>query len=308
MSESASSPKARGAAGWRAEGERSYLWVIKLMVALSLGLGRRLSRVVVHGIALYFVCFAPRARQASRVYLARALGRPPRWRDVYAHVLCFASTIHDRVYWLRGEQGRFSVQIEGQEHVQAARGASGRGIVFVGAHMGSFEALRVLSQDDDLRVRMLMYPDNANKLNAVLGAINPALLGSIIALGRPQALLQVRDALAEGVCVGVLADRQLADGGGTRLPFLGADAPWPDGPWRMAAMLKAPVVFMAGLYLGDNRYRVCFLPLADFSQLETAGREAALRAAQARYVHILEALCREAPYNWFNFHDIWRAS
>jgi predicted LPLAT superfamily acyltransferase len=24
-----------------------------------------------------------------------------------------------------------------------------------------------------------------------------------------------------------------------------------------------------------------------------------------RYVAILEALCREAPYNWFNFYDFW---
>ena len=24
-----------------------------------------------------------------------------------------------------------------------------------------------------------------------------------------------------------------------------------------------------------------------------------------RYVSTLEALCREAPYNWFNFYDFW---
>ncbi len=24
-----------------------------------------------------------------------------------------------------------------------------------------------------------------------------------------------------------------------------------------------------------------------------------------RYVAILESLCREAPYNWFNFYDFW---
>ena len=28
-------------------------------------------------------------------------------------------------------------------------------------------------------------------------------------------------------------------------------------------------------------------------------------AALARYVATLEALCREAPYNWFNFFDFW---
>jgi predicted LPLAT superfamily acyltransferase len=30
-----------------------------------------------------------------------------------------------------------------------------------------------------------------------------------------------------------------------------------------------------------------------------------VRAALERYVATLEALCREAPYNWFNFYDFW---
>ena len=39
---------------------------------------------------------------------------------------------------------------------------------------------------------------------------------------------------------------------------------------------------------------------------EAAGeRDAAIRAGLERYVATLEALCREAPYNWFNFYDFW---
>jgi len=24
-----------------------------------------------------------------------------------------------------------------------------------------------------------------------------------------------------------------------------------------------------------------------------------------RYVALLESMCRDAPYNWFNFYDFW---
>jgi len=70
-------------------------------------------------------------------------------------------------------------------------------------------------------------------------------------------------------------------------------------------MLRRRVVFMAGLYRGGRDYELRFVELADFAGLDAAGRDAAVRAALERYVATLEALCREAPYNWFNFFDFW---
>ena len=62
---------------------------------------------------------------------------------------------------------------------------------------------------------------------------------------------------------------------------------------------------MAGLYLGTNRYRVVFEPLADFSDVPREARAAAVRAAIERYAQALERLCRAHPFNWFNFYDFW---
>jgi hypothetical protein len=74
---------------------------------------------------------------------------------------------------------------------------------------------------------------------------------------------------------------------------------------RAAAALRRPVIFMAGLYCGGNRYRVVFRPLADFSQRGPLTRERAVCAAIERYVALLEEYCRSEPYNWFNFYDFW---
>ncbi len=96
-----------GQPDWMQQEERSHALVLRFMVWMSLTFGRRLGRVVLHGIAAYFVVFAPKARRASRHYLERALGRHARWRDGYRHVLSFASTIHDRVYLLNDRFERF---------------------------------------------------------------------------------------------------------------------------------------------------------------------------------------------------------
>jgi predicted LPLAT superfamily acyltransferase len=303
---------ATNAAAWAAERERSSAGLLKLMSWIAVRCGRRVSRGVLHLISAYFVLFAPAARRASARYLARVHGRPARWREVYAHVYCFAATILDRVYFLRRETGWLQLTLRGQDTIDNIL-ADGQGAFLVGAHVGSFEALRASGQDrPDLRIAMVMYPDNARKINAALAAIAPDAVPDIIALGRPQAMLQIRERLAEGALVGMLGDRTLhaesSRGQPVRLPFLGDEVEFSDGPFRLAELLRQRIVFMVGLYLGGSRYEVRLEPLADFRErpADAADREARIRAALADYVRRLESLCREQPCNWFNFHDFWR--
>jgi len=119
-------------------------------------------------------------------------------------------------------------------------------------------------------------------------------------------MLEARDKLDQGYLVGMLADRALGDDVTVDCDFLGAPASFPLGPFRMAAMLRRPVFFMTGLYLGGNRYQIHFEPLADFSTTPRAGRNAAIAAAQQAYAARLSHFCRIGPYNWFNFFDFWQ--
>jgi predicted LPLAT superfamily acyltransferase len=75
---------------------------------------------------------------------------------------------------------------------------------------------------------------------------------------------------------------------------------------RAAAMLRRPVYFMTGLYLGGNRYRIVFEQIADFSALAPGARTISVSAAVHQYAAILERHCRAYPYNWFNFLDFWQ--
>jgi predicted LPLAT superfamily acyltransferase len=291
---------------WLRQQERSNLAILRLMVWISLTFGRRIGRVVLYGITAYFVLFAPRARHFSRLYLHRALGRWAEWADGFRHVFSFASTIHDRIYLLNDRFDLFDIQVSGAEPVHAAAD-SGRGAVLIGAHLGSFEVLRAVGRGRaGLKVTMLMYEENARKINATLEAINPAATSDIIPLGRMESMLEARDKLDQGYLVGILGDRSLSDDPTLDCDFLGAPAPFPVGPFRLAAMLARPVYFMTGLYLGGNRYHIHFEPLADFSTTPRSERQAAIAAAQRRYAERLSHYCRQAPYNWFNFFDFWQ--
>jgi predicted LPLAT superfamily acyltransferase len=177
----------------------------------------------------------------------------------------------------------------------------------MGAHLGSFEVIRALGRrDTDLRVAMVMHEGNAQKINAMLAAINPEAVQDIIALGHIDSMLQLRGHLDEGGVAGMLADRTPGDDTLYPVQILGANANLPSGPFRTAALLRRPVVFMTGLYLGDNRYAIHFDPLADFSALALGQRDAAVAEAVRRYAALLDQYCRKAPYNWFNFYDFWQ--
>jgi predicted LPLAT superfamily acyltransferase len=291
---------------WLRQQERSSLAILRLMVWISLTFGRRLSRLVLYGIAAYFVLFSPSARHYSRLYLDRALGRWTEWTDGFRHVFSFASTIHDRIYLLNDRFDLFDIEVIGTEALLAAL-AKQPGALLIGAHLGSFEVLRAIGRDKaGLKVAMMMYAENARKINATLEAINPAATEDIIALGQMDSMLQASDRLDQGYLVGMLADRDLGGDATVDYDFLGKMAAFPVGPFRMAAILRRPVFFMTGLYLGGNRYQVHFEPLADFSETRREDRQAAMHAAQQLYVQRLNHFCRLAPYNWFNFFDFWQ--
>ena len=300
-----SDEKPAGAA-WLQQQEKSNLAILKLMVWISLTFGRRIGRVVLYGITAYYVLFAPQARHFSREYLSRALGRWAEWTDGFRHVLSFASTIHDRIYLLNDRFDLFDIEVIGAEALQASLEKQ-PGALLIGAHLGSFEVLRAVGRGRaGLKVAMLMYEENARKINATLEAINPAASADIIALGRMESMLEARDKLDQGYLVGMLADRGLGNDATVDCDFLGKMAPFPVGPFRMAAMLRRPVFLMAGLYLGGNRYQIHFEPLADFSTTSRAERDTAMRTAQLHYAERLSYFCRLAPYNWFNFFDFWQ--
>ena len=290
---------------WAAQRERGSALLITLMVFVALRLGRPLARVILYFIAAYFFVFAPRARREARAYLRRALGREPSAGDRYRHVFTFAATILDRLYLTRGRYELFDISIEGEELMRAALEA-GKGAFLLGAHLGSFEMMSAIGRrQPGLRVAVAMYTRYASRVAAHFGNGPPASAPEIIPLGRLDSMLRIRDSLEEGKFVGMLADRTFDDAPAQSVAFLGEPALFPSGPMRVAAALRRPVIFMAGLYRGGNRYHVTFRPLADFTQLTRGARETAVRAAIERYVALLEEGCRRDPYNWFNFYDFW---
>lgn len=295
----------KSAPEWAARPERSNTLAIRFIVWVALTMGRRVARLFLYPICLYFFLFAGEARKASRKYLRKVLGREARVGDGFRHIHTFASTILDRVFLLNGRFDKFDVRVHLDEAAQT-KIASKRGCILLGAHLGSFEIMRAYAAEiQGPPASVVMYEENARKLNSVLQAINPNLTQRVIALGKVDSMLKVEQPLQRGEFIGILADRGLEHGGASAtFEFLGEAAKFPTGPMRIGYMLKSPVLLMVGVYRGGNRYDLYVEELADMGRADIPRNEM-IRQAQQKYVTRIEHFCREAPYNWFNFFDFW---
>ncbi len=287
------------AGGWFA------IWLIRF---IGLHFGRGFARLFLYPITLYFYFRRGPERLAARDYFRRIDGKPGNAWRVMRLIHAFASTILDRVFLLaRGIDG-FRVSMRGVDELHRHLDR-GKGVLLLGAHVGSFEVLRVLAaRRPECKLKLVMDKSKTPALTQLLEALAPELSGSVIdtARGGMDIVLALSEAAAEGAMITLLGDRGRPHELMRDARFIGADASFPAAPWLIAALLKVPVVLCLGLYRGGNRYDLVFETLAEQVDLPRTGRNAALDAYIGRYAARLEHYLREAPCNWFNFYDFWQ--
>ncbi|WP_372016782.1 LpxL/LpxP family acyltransferase [Pseudoxanthomonas sp. 10H] len=300
-------------AAWKHRPEGGTRGSIALIVAIARHGGRWLARLCLYPITLYFLCMRGPERRASQAWLERVRGRPAGPWSAARHIHRFASTILDRLFLLGGETWRFDIRVHGLAPL-AALVERGQGALLFGSHLGSFDALRVLSrQRPGLQVRIVLDRTQNPVLTELFDALDPTLAQGVIDGSQPGAAiaLEIQHALESGALVALLVDRAQLHEDTASVPFLGQPARFPLTPWRLAAALHAPVLLCFGLYAGGNRYDLHFEPFLDPAAAPPPPRGARVRWLQERvadYAVRLEHHARRAPFNWFNFYDFWSDS
>jgi predicted LPLAT superfamily acyltransferase len=271
-------------------------------------LGRPAARSLLYPICAYYLLGSGSARRAIARFRERVLGRPAGWRELFRHYYAFASTILDRVYFLSGRFDLFDIRFDGLEVLDREL-AKGRGCVLLGAHLGSFEAVRAMGMlGRQLDIRVLMDEQNAPLIRGLTKTLNPMMADTVIQAGGIRSLLQVKECLDRGGIVGMMGDRVTPQDQTVACSFFGGEAKFPTGPIRMAQVVQVPVVLFFGLYKGGNRYDVRLESFDDEALLSHDPRDADMTRDVQRYAGRLEEICRLAPDNWFNFYDFWDRS
>ena len=305
-------------AAWATATERGSIGALRAMAWLYRRFGRAVGFALLTPIASYFLLRAGRARRASLDYLRRqhasgaggTLLREPGLRESLRHFREFAINIFDRLCVWAGGADQIEIRDEGSEHLfRLAR--ERRGAILLGAHLGSFDMLRGLSERQDFKVNVVMFSRHVAKITAFFERLSPEARLRVIQVepGSVRSIFAIKACIDRGEFVGILGDR-IGPGESARTgtaSFLGATARFPLGPFLLAGLLGCPVLLTLCLRTGDARYQTVVQPLTPGELVPRARREQRAQELLEAYVRSLEEACRRAPHQWFNFYDFWDA-
>ncbi|PKH23699.1 acyltransferase [Enterobacterales bacterium CwR94] len=306
---------------WARTQEARGLTGMRIMLRVWKTLGRSAFELLLRPVIGVYWLSGHRARQASQQWLHQVTTtlqqqqKPlPPGLNSYQHFLSFGRAMLDKIASWQGELqlGQQLVMAPGAE--DTLRSSPTRGKLILASHLGNIEVCRALAAREGHRtINALVFHDNAQRFQQIMAEMAPQAGVNLIPVTQmgPETAMLLQEKLDRGEWVAIVGDRVAVNrqrGGDYRVvwsAFLGRPAPFPQGPFILAAALRCPVVLLFALREANNIVIHCE-PFADPLTLPRATRQQALQDAVDRYASRLSHYALQAPLDWFNFFDFWQ--
>ncbi|PHM64194.1 putative glycosyl transferase [Xenorhabdus stockiae] len=306
---------------WSDIKERKGLYGMKFMLTVYRHLGRKPFEWLLYPVVGYFWATGGLQRQASQQYLTRLKQTMqhkkiaiPSGLNSYRHYLRFGGAMLDKIASWRGDLkwGKDIEFADGAEDILL--GGDSRGKLLLVSHLGDIEVCRALAQHAGQRtINALVFTEHAQRFKQIIEEVSPQAginLLPVTDVGADTAI-SLKEKIDAGEWVAIVGDRiavnpsRISTHRVTWSQFLGDSAPFPQGPFILASVLRCPVLLMFALKQ-NHRFRIYCEPFAEPLELPRKQREQALQQAVDHYASRLEHYALLSPLDWFNFFDFWQ--
>ncbi|MEZ9998222.1 glycosyltransferase [Vibrio lentus] len=307
---------------WSRTQERGTVLGIKLLLAVYTLLGRGVFNLILRGVMRYYHLTGKRARNASEQYLFQLKAYAeqqnielPAELTSYNHLLSFGHTMLDKLAAWKGDFSVDNLTIHGQDQFESMV-ENQQGVLILGSHLGNIELCRALGRrHSNIKINALVFTEHAERFNSVMKAVNPQSdlnLIQVTSMGPDTAIL-LQQKLEQGEWIVIVGDRTSTskESRSVWAEFLGKEAPFPQGPFMLASVLKAPVFLLFGLRDDSQskpHFNVYFEHFSDKIELPRKTREQSLQQVVQKYANRLEHYTLKAPLQWYNFFNFWTLS
>ncbi|WP_407331334.1 glycosyltransferase [Enterovibrio sp. 27052020O] len=307
-------------AHWSRRKERGTILGIKILLSIYRILGRKAFSLLLRPVMVYYWLTGKAARSASEDFLRRVgeysqqhnLPETPNLTS-YRHLVSFGETMMDKLAAWQGDFDESHLTISGAEHFQRIV-AEKRGAIMIGSHLGNIELCRALSRrHTKVKINALVFTEHAEQFNRVMDEVNPNSSVNLLTVSNlgPDTAIMLQQKIDQGEWIVIVGDRTSVtrEGRVVMADFLGQPAPFPQGPFVLAAVLKAPVFLLFGIReegCNSPHFNVYFEPFYDPILLPRGKREEALQEVVERYAKRLEHHTLKVPLQWYNFFNFWQ--
>ncbi|MDA8512308.1 glycosyltransferase family 2 protein [Citrobacter sp. Igbk 14] len=311
----------RSSTHWAQQQEVKGLWGMRLMLLVWRLLGRKAFSLLLYPVVGVYWLTASAARKASQSWISRVRAQliarrmpVPSNLTSYQHFLRFGGAMLDKIASWRGELhvGRDVVFAPGAE--ETLNVSDPRGKLLLASHLGDVEACRALAQlQGSKTINALVFSDNAQRFKQIMEEMAPQAGLNLLPVNDigPDTAILLKEKLDRGEWIAIVGDRIAVTtqrGGEWRVcwsRFMGHVAPFPQGPFILASILRCPVDLIFALRQQEKLHIHCE-PFADPLLLPRATRQQALQHTVDRYAERLEHYALQSPLDWFNFFDFWQ--
>jgi len=298
---------------WSNIAERgSILGVMALATCYRL-LGRTLCTTIGAPVVLYFYFTGSTQRRASKEFLTRvfkvqSLSNSPTFIDGLRHYMSFFQMLLDKFAAWSGHLGVDSIEYDNPEQIYHVM-CGPRGGVLLVSHLGCMEFCRALiNNDQKKRMHILLHSKNAQRFNRLISYVNPQPSLNIIEVTDigSETIMFLKERVENGDWVVIAADRTPVSENPrvVRVPFLGSEASFAQGPYILASLLQCPV-YTAMAVRESSKYKVHIELFAKEIKLLRGSKEECIRGYAQQYSKYLESYCYKYPYQWYNFFNFW---
>jgi predicted LPLAT superfamily acyltransferase len=224
-----------------------------------------------------------------------------------------------RLYWnfgvilleraAAGILGKYQVSVDlSCQNIVASLLARNKGLIVISAHVGAWQAA-LTGLDFGIRVNILQ-PKQTGDVDLHFfehtgnQSINYRLIDSNNDFG---GFIEARAALKNGEIVCLMGDRLMPE---EKLiinaPFLGEDAFFPASPYALAAITGAPLLVIFMPRVGECSAANSHFATIDAPRIAVKNTEQ-LKPLVEQFASLLEKFCLCWPYQYFNFHNLWKA-
>lgn len=302
---------------WAKQNERGNGLVLNITRLLAQYCPLWLLRPIVFMVVAYYYVTSPKARENIQVYQDNLQKTFPDLKkhlaangSIFRQFYEFAMAIVDRFSVWQGKIVYEDLVIHDEDHLYQDMDepkANAIGQVFICSHLGNIDICRALvKKHPNFILNVLIHSAHAVKFNEALNKAGASRIRLIqVTELDAEIMMQLNERIQRGEWLAIAADRVPVRGEKTiAAEFLGQLANWPQGPWLMVGLLKAPVNTLFCLK-ENKKYHLYLRRFAENISWTRQSREQSMANCVNEYAAILAKYCHKTPWQWFNFYQFW---